>query len=148
MKFLVKYFAEITIKSKPVRRHFVAQLHENLRFVLREIDPGIEIHRGWDKLEVLSGGDAALSGRLVEAMRRVPGIASILEVVDCPLPPLEEIVDAVLPVYAAQLEGRTFAVRCKRNGVHPFTSMDVDRTVGAALLARTGAAYTSPSGVL
>jgi thiamine biosynthesis protein ThiI len=45
----------------------------------------------------------------------------------------------VLPIYAAQLEGRSFAVRCKRNGTHDFTSVDVEREVGAALLARSGA---------
>ena len=77
MKFVVKLFPEITIKSKPVRRRFVSQLHENLRLVLREVDPAVDIRRGWDKLEVVSPGDAALGARLVEAMGRVSGISSI-----------------------------------------------------------------------
>ena len=59
MKFLVKYFAEITIKSKPVRRRFVSQLVENMRLVLREIDPGIEIIRSWDRLLVVTSTDEA-----------------------------------------------------------------------------------------
>mgnify|MGYP001556656092 CR=1 FL=1 len=48
MKFVVKYFSEITIKSKPVRRRFVRQLAENLRAVLKEIDPEVLVQRSWD----------------------------------------------------------------------------------------------------
>jgi thiamine biosynthesis protein ThiI len=52
---------------------------------------------------------------------------------------LDAIVDQVLPVYASRLAGRTFAVRCRRSGQHAFTSLDVERAVGAALLARSHA---------
>ncbi|MFV8818763.1 tRNA uracil 4-sulfurtransferase ThiI [Haliea sp. E17] len=140
MKYIVKFFPEITIKSKPVRKRFVAHLHENLKAVLTEIDPAVQVKRGWDRLEVLTAGDSELCARLVEAMQRVSGINAILEVVEYPLPELDAIADAVLPVYASRLEGKTFAVRCKRNGHHDFTSMDVERGVGGALLARSGAA--------
>jgi len=83
MKFVVKYFSEIAIKSKPVRH--------------------------------------------------VSGITYILEVREHPLPALDGIVEHVLPVYTAQLQGRSFAVRCKHTGTHNFTSVDVEREVGAAI---------------
>jgi thiamine biosynthesis protein ThiI len=140
MKFVVKYFPEITIKSKPVRRRFVGQLVENLRAVLGDIDPGAEVHRSWDKLQVDTG--ATERGRLetlVEAMRNMPGITYILEVIEHALPPLDDIADRVLPVYADRLEGKSFAVRCRRSGKHAFTSVEVERSVGAALLATSGA---------
>jgi thiamine biosynthesis protein ThiI len=73
-------------------------------------------------------------------MRHAPGITYILEVSEYPLPALESMIDKVLPVYVERLQGRTFAVRCKRTGSHAFTSMDVEREVGGALLASTGAA--------
>ncbi len=142
MHFLVKFFPEITIKSKPVRRRLVSQLHENVKLVLREIDPAVEVRRSWDRLQVFPApgpGPGPQRERLLDAMRRIAGITAILEVEEHPLPALEEIVDHVLPVYAQRLAGRTFAVRCKRNGNHAFTSMDVERTVGAALLDRTDA---------
>ncbi len=44
-----------------------------------------------------------------------------------------------MPVYASRLAGRTFAVRCRRSGQHPFSSLDVERQVGAALVAGTQA---------
>ena len=141
MQYVVKYFSEIAIKSKPVRKQFLRQLQENLRYVLRAIDPAIRLERNWDKLQVYTSlSDPTDLARLVEAMRNVSGITYVLEVNELELPPLDEIVDAVLPVYAQRLEGKSFAVRCKRSGQHDFSSTDVERAVGGALLARTAAA--------
>ena len=140
MKFVVKFFPEISIKSKPVRRRLVSQLQDNLKSVLKEIDSEAHVQRAWDKLlvETAMTDDVQLT-RMVEAMRNISGITYILEVEQHPLPELEAIVDLVLPVYQQRLEGRSFAVRCKRTGNHPFTSVEVEREVGGALLARTGA---------
>jgi thiamine biosynthesis protein ThiI len=136
MKFNVKYFPEIAIKSKPVRRRFVSQLRENLRSVLREIDPEVKVHHQWDRLQVetelLHG---AASTRMVEIMRNVPGIIYILEVKEYPLADLDDVLERVSAVYLPRLAGKSFAVRCKRTGQHPFTSVDVERHLGAGLLA-------------
>jgi thiamine biosynthesis protein ThiI len=141
MKFVVKYFSEIAIKSKPVRRRFIGQLAENLRATLRDIDPAVAVHRGWDRLQVeTSLEDEAVLAQMVQAMCHAPGITYVLEVSKHPLPALDEIVERVLPVYAERMAGRTFAVRCKRSGNHDFTSVEVEREVGGALLARTAAA--------
>lgn len=140
MHFVVKFFSEIAIKSKPVRRAFLRQLHENMRLVLVEIDPDITVRRGWDKFQVETNStDPLVIGQLLEAMRNTSGITYILEVEEFPLPALEQIVDHVLPSYGPRLDGKTFAVRCKRNGDHAFSSVDVERKVGGALLAKTGA---------
>jgi thiamine biosynthesis protein ThiI len=141
MQFVVKYFPEIVMKSKPVRRQFVRQLEGNLRAVLRELDPAVVLHRSWDKLRVESRlEDGPALAHLVEAMCNTPGVTYVLEVREHPLPELAAIVERVLPVYAERLAGRSFAVRCRRSGQHAFTSLDVEREVGAALLARTTAA--------
>jgi len=141
MKFVVKYFAEIAIKSKPVRRRFVGHLVDNLRALLPEFDPGVKVTRQWDRLYVeTSSDDPATVTRVLDAMCHTPGITYVLEVDEYPLGALAEIAALVLPVYEERLAGKTFAVRCKRSGQHPFTSVDVERTVGAELLAGTAAA--------
>ena len=138
MKFIVKYFSEITIKSKPVRRRFVAQLADNLRSVLRDIDPDIAVHKRWDRLQVETQlTDAAGLEVLVEAMRCTSGITYILEVQEHVLGEIGDIAQHVLPVYKQRLAGVTFAVRCKRTGKHAFRSIDVERQVGADILANT-----------
>ena len=132
--FVVKYFSEIVMKSKPVRRHFVRQLEENLRAVLRDIDPAVMLQRRWDKLCVRSRqSDETVLARMVEAMCNTSGVTYVLEVQEYPLPELDAIAERVLPVYAPRLAGRSFALRCRRSGRHPFTSLDVERRDGAAL---------------
>ena len=99
------------------------------------------MHRGWDKMHVYTRStDHLVWSRLVGAMRNAPGITYILEVSEYPLGDVDDVVQRVLPVYAERLAGRTFAVRCKRTGKHDFTSVDIEREVGAALLQRTDAA--------
>jgi len=140
MQFVVKFFSEIIMKSKPVRRQFAGRLEGNLRAVLREIDPDIALRRGWDKIEVESREtDGAVREQLLRALCNTAGISLVLEVESHPLPELDAIVERVLPVYGERLAGRRFAVRCKRSGQHGFSSIDVERAVGAALLARSAA---------
>jgi len=140
MQFVVKYFSEIVMKSKPVRRQFVRRLEDNLLAVLRDIDPAVVLQRSWDKVRVASREtDEAVLGHMVQAMCNTPGVTYVLEVQEYPLPPLDAIAERVLPVYAARLAGHSFAVRCRRSGQHTFTSLDVERQVGAALLARSAA---------
>jgi len=141
MQYIVKFFSEIAIKSTPVRRKFIRALVKNLREVLTPIDPNVAIHRDWDKLRIETTlCDTHALAQLEDAMCHTSGITYILEVVEHPLPPIDELVDYVLPVYQERLAGRTFAVRCKRSGKHSFTSIDVEREVGGALLQQSQAA--------
>ncbi|MEH6582172.1 MAG: tRNA uracil 4-sulfurtransferase ThiI [Halioglobus sp.] len=141
MKFVVKYFPEITIKSKPVRRRFVTRLADNLRAVLKDIDPQVVVAKHWDKLQVETAvDDPEIVAQLIDAMCHCSGIAYFLEVSEHPLGDLDEIAEHARSVYGPRLAGKTFAVRCKRNGKHSFSSIDVERSVGGALLATTDAA--------
>jgi len=141
MQFIVKFFPEISIKSKPVRRRLASQLAGNLRSILRRLDPRLEVVRDWDKL-VVSGesDDPRLRARLVDELGRIPGISWFLDVREHPLGDLEDIFQRTLAVHGPRLEGKTFAVRCKRAGRHDFRSVDVERYVGGGLDRHTGAA--------
>ena len=52
MKFIVKFFPEITIKSRPVRQRLVKQLRRNIQVVLRKIYVDTKVQGFWDKIEV------------------------------------------------------------------------------------------------
>jgi thiamine biosynthesis protein ThiI len=54
MKFIVKLFPEIIIKSKPVRKQFTRQLHSNLYSILKVVDPTAKVERSWDRFVVES----------------------------------------------------------------------------------------------
>lgn len=134
MQFVVKYFPEITIKSRPVRKQMCRQLQTNLRRLLKPIDASVQVDAAWDHLRVSSKlEDAARQQRLVAILQQTPGIAHCLEVVEYPLGDIADIADRVAALWGPQLQSKTFVVRCKRSGQHAFRSGDVEREVGAFL---------------
>ncbi len=139
MLFLVKLFPEITIKSRPVRRRLVRLLRKNIKSVLEAFGDQLRVSGEWDLIEVEI--DRAEDGReVLDKLRRIPGIATILEVRKYPLPDFEGMLELAVEHYGEQLRGKTFAVRCKRTGRHAFRSIDVEAFVGAGLKRLTGAA--------
>src|SRR5690606_11521426 len=88
----------------------------------------------WDSLEVITGDDPALQTALLARLRNTPGINLIHEVREYPLGTLDELAELCVERFTDQLAGKTFAVRCKRVGHHPFTSNDVNREIGSRLM--------------
>ena len=141
MLFLVKLFLEITIKTRPVRKRFIRQLRRNIRSVLSEFDPAVSVVADRDNLEVItSTNNPEVIAQISERLTCTPGIAKFLHVKKYPRTDLDAILDLALEYYREKLVGKTFAVRCKRNGKHSFKSTDVERHVGAGLNAQTEAA--------
>lgn len=143
MKLIIKFFPEITIKSRQVRKRFIAQLKGNLKKVLAAIDPQARVNGNWDSLEVNLGSDPALQQQCIERLCNTPGIAHFFAVQEYPLGTVDELVELCVANLGDQVQGKTFAVRCKRVGTHPFSSQDVAIKVGSALNRRCGAAGVS-----
>jgi thiamine biosynthesis protein ThiI len=140
MKFILKYFPEITIKSDPVRKRMSRQLTENLRILLRRFDKGAKVTQLWDKLEVFVPGEEPEQVQAVtDLLACVPGVANFARVQVHPLGDLEDIFQRTHAAWAEALAGKTFCVRVKRNGTHPFTSTEVERYVGGGLLHNSAA---------
>lgn len=134
MQFIVKLFPEITIKSRPVRKQFTRRLHNNLNGLLRSVDRGISVVSEWDRILVMAPPlDAAQHAEVVDIMKRTPGIANFVEVVEYPLGDFDDIFRKTFAIYGEQLRGKTFVVRCKRVGQHEFKSGDVEKYVGGGL---------------
>ena len=141
MKLIVKVFPEITIKSRPVRKQFIRQLAKNLRAVLKDLDPALDVQGEWDNLDVQTQlSDPALLAEMIERMRCVPGVAHFLEVHEYPLGDFDDVLDKCRQHFGSQLPGKIFAVRCKRAGKHSFTSVEVEAYVGSHLRRECGAA--------
>lgn len=145
MQYIVKYFPEITIKSKPVRKQMSRQLETNLRRNLRAIDASIQVQSAWDSLKITADvEDESRRARIVEVLRQTPGIANFLDVVEYPLGDIDEIAARTSALWQPRLAGKSFVVRCKRAGKHDFSSGEVERFVGGYLLH---AGSPGPSGV-
>ncbi len=144
MKLIVKVFPEITIKSRPVRKHFIRQLSKNIRAVLKDLDPELEVTGVWDNLEVQTRQtEPKLLREMIERLTCVPGITHFLEVHEYPLGDFDDVLEKCKLHYADLIPGKIFAVRCKRAGKHEFTSMELERHVGSRLRQECNAAGIS-----
>lgn len=147
MKLIVKVFPEITIKSRPVRKHFIRQLAKNIRSVLRDLDPQLLVSGVWDNLEVETLiAEPKTQQAMIERLSCIPGIAHFLQVDEYPLGDFDDVLEKCKLHFADQLPGKIFAVRCKRAGKHSFSSMDIERHVGSQLRQQCGAAGISLKG--
>ncbi len=133
---LLLRLGELTLKSKRVRQRFTLQLLQNLKAALEaEEISGYRIRNEWSRLfvEVPEGHQQAAQ----EVLQRVFGIASLSPVQVMYFRHLRDLEAFAEQAYALLVDGRTFAVRVKRVGRHPFRSIDVERLVGGRL-ARYG----------
>jgi thiamine biosynthesis protein ThiI len=134
MKLLIRPAPEVAIKSKPVRRQQMRHLRQNIRKLLTHLDSDIVVQGSWDRVDIEVPDDHGLSGPVVEALLRIPGISTIQEVAAFPLSTIDDIAGKAVEAFADRLKGKTFAVRARRQGEHEFRSVDIQRAVGAALM--------------
>lgn len=135
MRFIIKVSSESFIKSRSVRKWHMKQLRRNIDKVLKEVDPSAKVRSLWDRMEIDCAEELVPACRL--RLRDIPGISHILTVDTFDIPadaPLEFMAAKCVEYHADSLKGKTFAVRCKREGLHAFKSTDVNKIVGAALL--------------
>jgi len=132
MKFIIKLFPEITIKSQSVRLRFIKILTGNIRNTLRSLDEEIAVVRHWDHIEVRAKKEA-LRPIIVDELTRIPGIHHVLAVEDHAYTDMHDIFEQTLALNRQRLEGKSFCVRVKRRGKHSFSSQDVERYVGGGL---------------
>lgn len=140
MKFIVKLFPEITIKSKPVRRRFIQRLQSNIKIILQRIDDSAKVSGQWDKIVVNARHSTPEQGQLmVDALLVTPGIAHFLIVNEYPLGDFHDIYERTKTAYENRIAGKTFVVRVKRSGNHDFASTEIERYVGGGLNQHTEA---------
>lgn len=130
--FLLRFSGEVTTKARGTRRAFSRRLERNLEDALRSAGVEYDIDRRWGRIFVASSSTAA-----GDAMRHVFGLQSLSPVRREEWHQLEDIVDRGEDLFTERVTGKEFAVRARRGGDKssiPFTSLDVERALGARLL--------------
>ena len=125
---LIRY-AEIGLKSAPVRRRFENQLKDNILTMLME--DGVEAlvtKRGARYYVEATDTEAA-----VRSVRKVFGVASI-SVAEVCSSKMEDMCAVAAEYSKGRLsEGQSFAVKARREGSQGYSSMDVGREAGSAI---------------
>ena len=142
MKFVARLHAEITIKSRSVRKRHGKVLTNNLRKVLMRKDADVYVKWLWDRIEVTATAHEpeqtqTLREELADGLRCTPGISWFAEVQERNLGDFDEIAQWVGENWAKRIEGKSFAVRVKRKGHHDFNSQQLERYVGGYLLKQS-----------
>lgn len=135
MRFMVKISSETFIKSRSVRTWHMKQLRRNISKILKVIDPAVSVRSLWDRLEINCAEHSAAACR--QRLGDIPGISHIQSIERFELPEdnvFDFLAEKSIEYFADKLPGKSFAVRCKREGIHDFKSTDVNRHVGAVLL--------------
>lgn len=140
MKFIVKLFPEIMMKSRPVRKRFSKMLQGNIRNVLTRHDEQVKVILEWDKIIVRTENESAENkANLIMLLSSTPGIAHFLEVKESAFTDLHDVYEQTLAIVGDSLDGKTFCVRVKRIGKHDFSSIEAERYVGGGLNQHTDA---------
>lgn len=132
MKYIIKLHPEIMMKSDTVRKRFTKILAGNLRHVLKPIDETVAVVHHWDYVEVRHK-DVSRQPDLLQKMQCISGIHHILQVEESVFVDLHDIFVQVLPKVKDSIKDKSFCVRVKRRGTHPFNSMQIAQYVGGGL---------------
>jgi thiamine biosynthesis protein ThiI len=130
-------YGEVGTKSSHVRRKMVDRLRENVAALLGDRGFDADVERRWSRLVVRAARPVAAA----EAVAEVPGVVWARPAVRC-APTAAAIRDALTALAADHGETTAFAVRANRAGdpdAHGFTSTDLEREGGAAVVGATGA---------
>jgi len=134
MKFIVKLQAEITIKSRPVRKRFTKILESSIKNVLRRVDEQVTTRMNWDNIEVNTANNTPENRlKLIDTLKSIPGIPTFLEVQQTDFKDVHDIYEKTLAIHAKNIENKSFCVRVKRTGKHDFNSIKVEQYVGGGL---------------
>ena len=129
---LVRY-GEISLKSQDIRSRMTNRLCSNINSVLKDRDIEGIVKNKWSRIFV---DDIKKPGKVVDAVADVPGVvsASPCRVTD---PDMESIRKSLRKL-AEGMDFSSFRVTARRAGekeAHPFTSQDIEREGGSAVMS-------------
>ena len=139
MPTLLVRYGEVGLKSERVRRRFEGALEADIR--LRHLRARVQciVSRERGRLFV----DSDDWRRSCELLSRTFGVVSFSPATKV-ASGLDELIASIVEFAEPLLfKGATFAIRARRTGSHPYTSMDVCRRVGEAVLSANAAREVS-----
>lgn len=128
MKYIIRLAGEIVTKSKKVRGQFINQLAMNIRSACQKKGVQVKVERSWTRIYVRSDDE-----KISKVLTRVFGIQNFSKVDFETETDLELLVAKAFDYYRDLVAGKSFAVKAKRSGNIGFTSMDLNKSLGARL---------------
>lgn len=131
MRILVRFSGEITIKKRHTRRRFLERLFHNVHDALQTTHRAFTLRDEGSRFIVETDSPEAPT-----LLGRVFGVQSVSCVERRPFVTLTDIVTSGAELFKSAVSGKRFAVRARRlaqGRALPFSSLDIERELGAAL---------------
>ncbi len=139
MKFILRLFPEISIKSRPVRNRLTRLVRQNLVNTCNHHGIKVNAFAQWDKVIADFGEETPEKRQAAEReLSRLPGVHSFLEVKEYAFTDLDSLFEAIKDDNLPRIQGKTFAVRVRRRGSHEFNSQQAERIIGGKFKAVSG----------
>lgn len=139
MQYLVRY-SEIGTKAPGTRRRFLRRFEANMKDAFARENIKADIRVTLPRAYVRSK-----DAHTADVLARLFGVQSVSAVEVHALSTLDDLVARGVKRFADAVSGKRFAVRARRVGGHPFTSGDIERSLGAALIDHAlGVDLTNP----
>ena len=133
MHILIRFSGDLSTKAPNTRKRFTERLVANLKDALEAHGHTFQIEKSWARLTVEADDPSA-----AEVCARVFGVQSISPVDRYQWSDLDGLVAHAAERFEDVVANHTFAVRARRGGHDvqsiPFTSGDIERDLGTALL--------------
>lgn len=127
-RYLIRY-SEIGLKTKKVRGIMETRLINNALKVIHARGKNAIASRERGRIYFDSEDDIS------DQLSKIMGIKSFSEVIMFNFDTIDEILRKGVEIYADRVQEKSFVVNSRRTGKHEFTSMDIDRDLGEALLS-------------
>ncbi len=135
MVVLAALAGEIVLKSPRVRPRFERRLARNASDALERWGARCAEPRVWEARLIVEGCESPRDLEAArEALLHVFGVHGAAVAHRVRYRSLDDLAEKVEEIAAAWVRGRRFAVRARRSGREPFTSLDMARVIGARLL--------------
>jgi len=131
---IVRYAQEVATKSNQTRKRFDKILKRNIDDAMASVGAEYSLKLVMGRIML----ETAQAAKAMEVLPRVFGISSVSLVRGYAKADLEKIIETGKKLFADTVRDRTFVVRAKRTGKHPFKSPDIERRLGGALVEHGG----------
>ncbi len=134
-KYLIRYAAEIGTKNKTTRWDFIKRLGSNIKAAVYQQLPAdqkglkkeITISAGWNNTFLISPVAAG------DALKRVHGIQTFSEVTSFQFSDYRHLIETSAEHFKPIVNGKTYAVRCKKGNRKDIPRLAVEKDVGTLL---------------
>lgn len=126
--------SEIAIKGKPVRMRMSATLADNIK---RACGESLKVTREFGKFIVVPKDEGQMKC-LSDRLGRVFGVANFARAKAFEFCDIDDLAEKIRKEFGKEVMGKKFRVTASREGTHNFTSIDVQKIVGAALCKEGG----------